>query len=136
MATRGVWDDSYLQPTDFLNDFQYTAISQASGAIPIAAFMGSAETQLLQSGATALTTPSALQLWNYLLTLVPTLPTLCTYRLRVINTNAGTLTLTGGTSVTINGTATLATSTWREFLVTVIGPNLCTMQSVGTGTQS
>lgn len=134
MGTRGVWDDSYLQPTDFLNDFQYTAISQASGSILAANFAGSAETELSQSGATALTTPTAAAIFGLITSLVPLFPASgCPYRLRVINTNAGLLTLTAGTGVTINGTATVAIGAWREYLVQVNGPNSVTMQSLGAG---
>jgi len=72
-----------------------------------------------------------------------------TWVLRIINTaNTAAWTLVGGTGVTVNGTATVATGTWRDFLFTitaitatggVISPaNITaatiTAQSIGSGT--
>lgn len=135
MSTRGAWDDAYLQATDFLPQTQYTSISQASGTIAPSAVLGACETVLATSGATALTTPSANALYTAGLGAAPTMIGFI-YNLRIINTNAGTLTLTAGTGVTINGTATIATNTWRDFIVTIAGPNVATWQAVGTGTTS
>jgi hypothetical protein len=60
-----------------------------------------------------------------------------TYMLRVINgQGTGVLTMTGGTGVTITGTATLAINSWRDFVVTITGTAALTMQNVGTGTFS
>lgn len=59
-----------------------------------------------------------------------------TYRLVVTNRNSGTLTLTGGTGVTISGTATLATNTTREFVVTLTSTTAITLQSVAVGSIS
>ncbi len=58
------------------------------------------------------------------------------YVLRVVNANSGTATMAGGTGVTISGTATLATNTWREFLMTYTALNTFTMVSIGTGATS
>ena len=59
------------------------------------------------------------------------------YDLRVINTGSGyTATLTAGTGVTINGTATIANNTWRDFYVVIATSSTVTLQSVGVGTQS
>lgn len=60
------------------------------------------------------------------------------YRLRVINHGLGqVVTLTAGDgSTTINGTATIATNTWRDFDVTLATASTLTLQSVGTGTES
>lgn len=56
------------------------------------------------------------------------------YVVRIINTSGGTTTLVGGTGVTITGTATMATSTWRGFLVTFTGASAMTFQNIGAGT--
>ena len=55
---------------------------------------------------------------------------------RVLNTNSGTLTLAGGTGVTISGTATVATNTSRDFLVTYTSSTAqtITIQNVGSAT--
>lgn len=55
------------------------------------------------------------------------------YELAIGNTNAGTLTLVGGTGVTINGTATIATTITRWFVVTVTGAATITIQNAGSG---
>lgn len=57
------------------------------------------------------------------------------YTLNIVQTGAGTMTLVGGTGVTITGTATIATNTSRQFVVNLT-PNAATFTSVGTGTYS
>ena len=59
------------------------------------------------------------------------------YRLRIAQSGAGTLTLAGGTGVTISGTATVATTTYRDFMVVISGTAdvpLYTITNVGLGT--
>lgn len=58
------------------------------------------------------------------------------YYLRMLNLNSGTATLAGGTGVTITGTATLATNTSRDFIVTYTSAILqtVTFTNVGSGT--
>lgn len=59
------------------------------------------------------------------------------YMVRVCNSGAGTLTLAGGTGVTISGTATVATATFRDFSVVYsgsVGIPLVTITNIGTGT--
>lgn len=142
MTTLGVFRDDFYPVAVALNSVQYGTTAQASGNIAATLFAGSNEVYMLQSGATALTTPTAAQivaqLVNTLLLNGVNQPNVVgtTYYLRVINTNAGTLTLTGGTGVTITGTATLATATTRDFMVTVTGLTTVTLQSIGTGTTS
>jgi hypothetical protein len=58
------------------------------------------------------------------------------YTLRVINTNSGTATIVTNTGWTLTGTLTLATETWRDFVVTKTGTGTYTGVSVGTGTNS
>ena len=54
-----------------------------------------------------------------------------TYLLVLANgQGTGVLTLAGGTGVTITGTATVATSTARLFMVTVNGPTTMTFQNL------
>ncbi len=59
------------------------------------------------------------------------------YLLRIANSGAGTLTLAGGTGVTVTGTATVATTTFRDFIVsyggTLASPTV-TITNVGLGT--
>lgn len=58
--------------------------------------------------------------------------------LRIINTGAGTLTLTadGGATVTLTGTMTVPTNTTRDFVVTITSPTTATIQTIGVGTIS
>jgi hypothetical protein len=58
------------------------------------------------------------------------------YVVRVINANSGQQTMVAGSGVTISGTATLATNTWREFMMAYTAADTFTMTSVGTGTTS
>ncbi len=58
------------------------------------------------------------------------------YLLRIINTSGGTTTVVAGSGVTLTGTATLATNTTRDFVVTFTSATALTMQSVGVGTIS
>lgn len=58
------------------------------------------------------------------------------YMLRVINTNSGTATIVTNTGWTLTGTLTLATNTWREFIITKTGTGTYTGVQVGTGTTS
>lgn len=59
-----------------------------------------------------------------------------TYVLRVINANSGTATIVTNTGWTLSGTLTLATNTWREFLVVAASATTLTGTVTGTGTYS
>lgn len=56
--------------------------------------------------------------------------------LRTINNSSAAhiWTLTGGSGVTIAGTATIAQNTWREWVCMVTGAGAVTMQNAGSGT--
>ncbi|MDN7825088.1 hypothetical protein QZN01_20765 [Burkholderia cenocepacia] len=62
------------------------------------------------------------------------IPAGLSYVLRIINGVAFVDTITGGTGVTISGTATVPASGFRDFLVKVTGPTTVTMTSIGSGT--
>ena len=56
------------------------------------------------------------------------------YIVRILNIgNSGTWTITGNTGWTISGTATIATGTWREFIVTIATATTLTIQNIGGG---
>jgi hypothetical protein len=60
-----------------------------------------------------------------------------TWQLRLINTaTTQTLTVTTNTGWTLGGTQTVATNTWRDFVVTITSATTASIQSVGVGTQS
>lgn len=155
MTAIGVFRDDFYNASAVLTSGQYNAITQTSGTIAASNLAGAQEVFLSQSGATALTTDTASNIVARLQNAVavqtatqlaagtvnpapPGVPNLTnlTYFLRIINTNGGTLTVSAGTGVTITGTNTLSTNTFRDFLVTVTGPAAVTFQSVGTGTTS
>jgi hypothetical protein len=57
------------------------------------------------------------------------------FRFKYINNAMGqTTTWTAGTGVTVTGTATIATSAWRDFLVTVDSASAVTFTNIGSGT--
>lgn len=60
------------------------------------------------------------------------------WRFRVVNTGAGTFTLTadGGATVTLSGTMTVLQNTWRDFVATLNTPTTATITATGTGTYS
>lgn len=121
-----------------LATYQYTAIATASGVYAASAMVGAQDVVMLSSGATALTTPTvaATLAALALITKLPNNGVGLAYVLRVINTNAGTLTITMDASFTASGTLTLATNTWREFIVTLATGTTGTWQAIGTGTTS
>lgn len=131
-VTAGSWTSALLTQSDSLPFLQRTTITAANGVIPAANLAGAENVTLIQSGATALTTPTAAAL----LAAMPGAGPGVMYRLRLINANGGTLTLTMDASVTGVGTLTLATGTFRDFDVQILTATTASMSSVGTGTNS
>lgn len=83
-----------------------------------------------QSGGVAATTPIATA-W---IAALPSNVAGQAYVLRVLNIGSTqTITFTGGTGVTVNGTATIANNTWRDFLITVATATTITAQDIGGG---
>lgn len=102
-------------------------VSQMAGANDCVLNM----TGTLGAGAN-LTTPTATALISALFG--PNSPVIgSSWKVRILNTSGGafTWTLVGGTGVTVNGTATIAQNTWREFQVTVSSATTLTMQNIG-----
>ena len=108
---------------------QFTTTAAGNGTLTAGQITGAGYTVLASSGATAFTTRTATQMFAD----TPNAQAGTSYLLRVVNTNAGTLTLTGGTGVTITGTATLATNTTRDYTVTFNSSTTLTLQSLGSG---
>lgn len=83
------------------------------------------------------TTPSlTLPLATAIDTALPAMQAGQSYILRIINTNSGTATIVTNTGWITNGTLTLATSTWRDFVIVKSDTASYTITSVGTGTNS
>jgi hypothetical protein len=155
MTTLGVFRDDFYNATAVLPQSQFSATTQATGTVLSAALLaGATENYIAFSGqvAVSVATDSAANIIAALQTAlareqaalglvaantgqpagVPNLNTVGFF-VQLINNNTGTLTLTAGAGVTINGTATAATLTSRQFIVTVTGPNSVTFQNVGSG---
>lgn len=112
---------------------QFSTAALAAGTLAAGLITGAAMTVLQNTGATpgAQTVRTAAQL----LADFSQARVGMSYVLRIVNTGAGTLTLTadGGATVTITGTATVATNTFRDYIVTFNTATTATIQSVGSG---
>jgi hypothetical protein len=157
MSTLGVFRDDFYNSISVLAAAQYTATAQASGVLAGAAMAGAEQCFVLTSGATALTTDSAVNIIAALQNAVavavktsqangggfatglgvPNNPSLfpnlfnLAWTLVIENTNAGVLTLTAGTGVTLVGVATVTNGTQRTWVVTITSPTTVNMQTVG-----
>jgi hypothetical protein len=151
MTALGAFRDDFYNASAALTTAQFTSTSQASGTLAAAALAGAQENYILSSGATALTTDTAANIIARLQNVVaaayaaaltgfgasvnptPGVPNLFNLSFVVVieNTNAGTLTITGGTGVTLVGTATILTVNQRTWVVTITSPTTVTMQTVG-----
>ena len=107
----------------------FSSISSGNGTLAAGAMEGAQLVILATSGATALTTRTAAQLFAG----VPGAYVGMSWLFRAYNTNGGTLTFTGGTGVTITGTATVATAIWRDYQVQFTSATAVTMQNAGSG---
>jgi hypothetical protein len=150
MTFLGVFRDDIYNATAVLTETQYTVTAQASGTLAATAIAGARLSAVLSSGATALTTDSALniiaQIQNVVATSYkqglgafaagvnppPGVPNLfnVTWTLQIVNTNAGTLTLTAGAGVTLAGTTTVITAASRWYAVTITSPTTVTIQGM------
>lgn len=116
---------------------RFTSTSVGDGVqspVPASWLSGASEVVLASSGMTALTTPSAAALLNEFPNEGGLATPATTYRLRVLNTNGSSLVITPDASVTINGSASVASGGWREWLVSFTSPTGTTWTDVGSGT--
>jgi hypothetical protein len=151
MTTLGVFRDDFYNATAVLPQSQYNGTTQSGGTLAAPLVAAATENYVAFSGQAGIsvTTDSAANIIGALQTAlaktaaanggvglpagVPNLLNV-SFFLQLINNNSGTLTVTAGTGVTINGTATAATNTSRQFIVTVTSPTTVTFQNVGSGT--
>ena len=107
--------------------------TSASGATLSAGDITGADDIVLSTtanGANALTTRTGTQMFID----TPNARSGQSWRLRILQTGDNTVTLTAGSGVTLTGTMTIATNTWRDFICTFNTPIATTIVSVGTGT--
>lgn len=151
MTALGAFRDDVYNAVNVLTNAQVTATAQASGVLQATALAGAVENYIVSSGATALTTDSAVNMIAQLQQAVavayknsitgfgssvnplPGIPNLfnLTFFVAIENTNGGTLTLTAGAGVTFVGVATVTTVTTRTWVVAVTSPTTVTFTTVG-----
>ena len=124
------WTASANIPSEILPLLQNTSISSGNGTLTGAQIAGAQFVTLSTSGATAQTTPTAAAM----LAAMPGAAIGTQWRLRIVNTNAGTLTITADASVTLTGTATIVTQAFRDFDMKILTATTASMTSVGAGT--
>lgn len=112
---------------------KFTTAALTAGTIPAASITGAAMCYWTNTGATpgAQTFPTAATLFAN----IPNAYVGMSTAFRVINTGAGTLTLTAdaGPTITITGTATVAQNVTRDYVLTFTSATAATVQSVGSG---
>lgn len=112
-----------------------TTLNATTGSLPAGAITGAKSVTLFSTNAT----PGAqlVRTAAQMLADTPNGIVGLTWRFRIINTGAGTLTLTtdAGATVTLTGTMTVAQNTWRDFEATFVTGTTATITSVGKGTQ-
>jgi hypothetical protein len=142
MSSLGVFRDDFYPGITALPSYNYFG-AFAVTAVPPGAVSGFAENYASSSNAGPLQLPTANAIYNNIIAALAATGVLepanvfgsgVTYFVRLVNTNAGTVTLTGGNGVTINGLATLVTNSYRDYVVTVLNSGTVTFQSVGSGT--
>lgn len=130
-----------------------TTTAQGNGTVLTANALASAvENYIVSSGATALTTDTAVNIIARLQTAVaaaavaqsgsfapgvnapPGVPNLfnVSFYVNIGNTNAGTLTLTAGTGVSFVGLATILTASQRGYIVTITSPTTVVFTTTGS----
>ncbi len=143
MSQKPLYDDS-LSSLGLLPQEAYSAEATVTPFTLLPSqILSATETFLASSGnvAAAVTLPTAAALFAYAQSLLAQQNIASanqlvnvSYFLRIINNNTGVLTLSAGTGCTINGTATLAASSFRDYVVTIVGPTTYSLQNVGSGT--
>jgi len=148
MALRGAFDDLALPAADYLPVVAVTTTAQASGVAPVAGFAGAQQNVLVSSAATALTTPTAAQIYAQFVSALqlaglanPGQNTALSagilgssYIVEIVNSDASGLTLTAGTGVTFVGTNVIAAAAGsRTYAVNIVSPTVVTMTSIGSG---
>lgn len=110
-----------------------TPLNQTTGSLPAGAITGAQNVYITSSNAT----PGAqlVRTAAQMLADTPNGAVGMTWNFRILNTGAGTLTLTadGGATVTLSGTMTVAQNTWRDFSAVFNTATTATITSVGAG---
>ncbi|WP_153067620.1 hypothetical protein [Paraburkholderia graminis] len=125
-----------------INPFQeviYNAdAATASKTLAATEICGAAQVYLAFTGTAgagvAATLPTVANLIAALPATVQSSPVGLSWQLRIINVaTTQTITVTTNTGWTVSGTATIATTVWRDFVVTITSATTATIQAVGAG---
>lgn len=129
MQGLATWDGGAWSTFAVVGNFVLTPLQMLNGSTTYLTLTGAA-------GAANATTPSALALFNQFLAAYGVPPAVGeSWTFEVNNTTNGTVTMVAGTGVTINGTATIATTVNRTYFCTftATGPTpTVTMQNVAS----
>lgn len=129
----GTWYAAYIAPGVAQPLLADNATAITSGTLTGANVAGAQFVTLTSSGATALNSPTAAAM----LAAISNGAVGATWRLRIVNTNGGTFTITWDATVTQTGGAnTITTNTWREYDMAITGAATATAKGAGTGTFS
>jgi len=142
MTALGVFRDDYYNAISVLPHTQYTATAQASGTLAASAISGAGESALTIDTAINIIANIQIAVANAYkqglggfaagVNPPPGVPNLfnVVYTLVIVNTNAGTLTLTAaaGSGVTLTGTATVLAGAEVTYQVTINSPTTVTIQ--------
>jgi hypothetical protein len=151
MTALGVFRDDYYNAASVLTLAQYNTNAAGNGTVIAASTMSGAEIcNILSSVATALTTDTAVNIIANLQSAIAAaikagnagfgagvnppvgVPNLFNFTwILEIQDTAAALTITGGTGVTLVGSAAITTLFTRRWLCTVTSPTTITMQTLG-----
>jgi hypothetical protein len=116
-----------------LQTAKFTTAAKAAGTFAVGDITGAKFTVLQNTGATpgAQTVRTAAQMLGD----IPGAQAGDSYMFRIVNTGAGTLTITAdaGPTVTLTGTMTVAQNVFRDYVLTFNTATTATIQSVGSG---
>jgi len=115
-----------------LPNCKLSTLNATAGVLPAGAITGANEVYLSSTNATpgAQTTRTAAQM----LADTPNAAVGFTWTVRIINTGAGTFTLTADGSVTLTGHAAILTNTWVDYICTFLTATTASITSIGAGT--
>jgi hypothetical protein len=116
-----------LPPSKFSQNTTAGATTAAVGDLTGA---NSVNLQITAVGAANYTTRTAAQM----IADMPNVLIGFSWEITIQNTSGGTVTVVGGTGVTVTGTATIANATARKFVATYTAAGAITLQSIGTMT--
>lgn len=125
-----------IAEADVMPDQKIATLNATTGSLPAGAITGANNVVLISSNAV----PGAqlVRTAAQMLADIPNGKVGTVWRFRICNSGAGTLTLTtdAGTTVTLSGTMTVPTATWREFVGSIDTATTATITAAGQGTYS